>query len=99
MAIMGYPELPPRITGIYCRKQTDGMPTNFHGMLVAEDMDGLKSGSLDGVDKMIANHIDLNGLPQRTKRMLRNSHLESALGNTFLSILHSIVLGRLGVEQ
>jgi hypothetical protein len=38
------------------------MPGNFHGMLVREDMDGLKSGSLDGVDKTIANHIDLDGV-------------------------------------
>jgi hypothetical protein len=68
-------------------------------MLVAEDMDGLKSGSLDGVDKMIANHIDLNGVPLRTERMRRNSHLDSASRNTFLLILHSIVLGRLGVEE
>jgi hypothetical protein len=75
------------------------MPGNFHGMLVTEDMDGLKSGSLDGVDKIIANHIDLDRVPLRTKRMLRNSHLDSASRNTFLPILHSIVLGRLGVEE
>jgi hypothetical protein len=75
------------------------MPCNFHGMLVAKDMDGLQSCSLDGVDKMITNHIDLDGLPLRTKRVLRNGHLDSAPGNTFLSILHSIILGRLGVEE
>jgi hypothetical protein len=75
------------------------MPGNFHGMLVAEDMDGLKSRSLNGVDQTIANHIDLDGLPLRTKGVLRNSHLDSAPGNTFLSILHSIILGRLGVEE
>jgi hypothetical protein len=68
-------------------------------MLVAKDMDGLQSCSLDGVDKMITNHIDLDGLPLRTKRVLRNGHLDSAPGNTFLSILHSIILGRLGVEE
>jgi hypothetical protein len=48
---------------------------------------------------MIANHIDFDGLPVRTKRVLRNSHLDSAPGNTFLSILHSIILWRLGVEE
>jgi hypothetical protein len=68
-------------------------------MLVAEDMDGLKSGSLDGVDKTIANHIDLDGVPLRMERMLRNHHLDSASRNTFLPILHSVVLGRLGVEE
>jgi hypothetical protein len=75
------------------------MSGNFHGMLVAKDMDGLKSGNLDGVDKTIANHIDLDGLPLRTERMLRNSHLDSSSRNTFLPILHSIILGRLGVEE
>jgi hypothetical protein len=68
-------------------------------MLVAEDMDGLKSGSLVGVDKTIANHIDLDGVPLRTERMLRNSHLDSASRNTFLPILRSIILGRLGIEK
>jgi hypothetical protein len=68
-------------------------------MLVAEDVDGLKSCSLDGVDETIANHIDLDGLPLRTKGVLRNSHLDSASRNTFLPILHSIILGRLGVEK
>jgi hypothetical protein len=96
---MGYPEIPLRITGIYCRKKADGMPCNFHGMLVAENMDGLQSCSLDGVDETITNHINLDGLPLRMKRMLRNSHLDSAPRNTFLSILHSIILGRLGVEE
>jgi hypothetical protein len=68
-------------------------------MLVAEDVDGLQSCSLDGVDETITNHIDLDGLPLRTERVLRNSHLNSASGNTFLSILHSIVLGRFDVEE
>jgi hypothetical protein len=68
-------------------------------MLVAEDVDGLKSYSLNGVDEMIANHIDLDGQPLRMKRVLRNSHLNSAPGNTFLSRLHSVVLWGLGVEE
>jgi hypothetical protein len=68
-------------------------------MLVAEDMDGLKSYGLNGVDEMIANHIDFNGLPLRTERVLRNGHLDSAPGNTFLSILYSIVLWGLDVEE
>jgi hypothetical protein len=62
-------------------------------MLVAEDVDGLRSCSLDGVDETITNHIDLDGLPLRTERVLRNSHFDSASGNTFLSILYSVVLG------
>jgi hypothetical protein len=68
-------------------------------MLVVEDVDGLKSCGLNGVDEMIANHINLDGLPLRTERVLRNSHLDSTPGNTLLSILHSIILGRLGVEE
>jgi hypothetical protein len=75
------------------------MPCNFHGMLVAEDVDGLKSCSLNGVNETIANHIDLDGLPLRMKGVLRNSHLDSAPGNTLLSILHSVILGRLGLEE
>jgi hypothetical protein len=61
-------------------------------MLVAEEMDGFNSCSLDGVNKMITNHIDLDGLPLRTERVLRNSHLDSASRNTFLPILHSVIL-------
>jgi hypothetical protein len=68
-------------------------------MLVAENVDGLQSCSLDGVDEMITNHIDLDGLPLRTERVLRNSHLDSTPRNTFLPILHSIVLWGLGVEK
>jgi hypothetical protein len=68
-------------------------------MPVAENVDGLKSCNFNGVDEMITNHIDLDGLPLRTKRVLRNSHLDSASGHTLLSILHSIILGRLGVEE
>jgi hypothetical protein len=75
------------------------MPCNFHGVLVAEDVNGLQSCSLDGVDETITNHIDLDGLPLRMERVMRNSHLDSAPGNTLLSILHSIVLGSLGIEE
>jgi hypothetical protein len=99
MAIMSYPEIPLRITRIYCRKKADRMSGNFCGMLVAGNMDGLKSCGLNGVDETVANHIDLDGLPLRIERVLRNGHLDSAPGNTFLSILHSIVLWGLGVEE
>jgi hypothetical protein len=68
-------------------------------MLAAEDVDGFKSCSLNGLNETIANHIDLDGLPLRMKGMLRNSHLDSAPGNTFLYILHSIIQWRLGVEE
>jgi hypothetical protein len=75
------------------------MPGNFHGMLVAEGVNGLKSCSLNGVDETVTNRINLDGLPLRTKRMLRNSYLDSAPGNTFFPILRSIVLWGLGVEE
>jgi hypothetical protein len=75
------------------------MPSNFHGMLVAKSVDGLKSCGLNGVDETIANHIDLDGLPLRTERMLKDDHHNSAPRNTFLPIFHSIVLWRLGVEE
>jgi hypothetical protein len=68
-------------------------------MLVAESVDGLNSCGLNGVDEMIANHIDLDGLPLRAERMLRNGHLNSAPRSTFLPILHSIILRGLGVEE
>jgi hypothetical protein len=80
-------------------KKADRMPDNFHGMLVAESVDGLKSCGLNGVNKMIAHHIDFDGLPVRTKRVLRNSHLNSAPRNTFFPIFHSIILWGLGVEE
>jgi hypothetical protein len=75
------------------------MPCNVHGMLVAENVDGLKSCGLNGVDEMIANHIDLDGLPLRAERMLRNSNLTSRPRNTFFPILHSIILWGFGVEE
>jgi hypothetical protein len=68
-------------------------------MLVTKSVDGLKSDGLNGVDETIANHIDLDGLPVRTERMLRNGHLNFALRNTFLPILHSIILWGLGIEE
>jgi hypothetical protein len=75
------------------------MPGNFCGMLVAESMDGLKSCGLNGVDETIANHIDLDGLPLRAKRVLRNGHLNSTPRSTFLPIFHSNILWGLGVEE
>jgi hypothetical protein len=75
------------------------MPGNFHGMLVAENVDGLKSCGLNGVDETIANHIDFDGLPLRAERMLRNSHHDSASRDTFLPIFLSIILWGLGVEE
>jgi hypothetical protein len=68
-------------------------------MLVTESVDGLKSCGLKGVDETIANHINLDRLPLRAKRMLRNSHLNSAPRNTFFPILHSNILWGLGVEE
>jgi hypothetical protein len=44
-------------------------------MLVAEDVDGLQSCSLDGVNETITNHIDLDGLPLRMKGVLKNSNI------------------------
>jgi hypothetical protein len=68
-------------------------------MLFVEDVDSLQSCSLNGVNETITNHIDLDGLPLRAKRVPRNSHLDSASRNTLLSILYSVVLARLGVEE
>jgi hypothetical protein len=68
-------------------------------MLIAENVDDIKSCGLDSVDEMIANHIDFNGLPVRTKRMMRNGHLDFASRNTILPIFHSIILWGLGVEE
>jgi hypothetical protein len=75
------------------------MPGNFSGMLVAKSVNVVKSYGLNGVDETIANHIDLDGLPLRTKRVLRNGHLNSAPRNIFLPIFHSIMLWGLGVEE
>jgi hypothetical protein len=62
-------------------------------------VNGLKSCGLNGVDETIANHIELDGLPLRTKRVLRNGHINPTTRNTFLPIFHSIILWRLGVEE
>jgi hypothetical protein len=55
-------------------------------MLVTEDVDVLKRCSLDGVDETIANHIDLDGLPLRAERVLRNSHYDCTAGHLPLYI-------------
>jgi hypothetical protein len=68
-------------------------------MLVAESVNSLKSCSLSGVNETIANHIDFDGLLVRTKRVLRNGHLNSTPRNIFLSILHSVIRWGLGVEE
>jgi hypothetical protein len=75
------------------------MPGNICGMLVAESVDGLKSCGFDGVDETIANYLNLDGLPLRTERVLRNGHRNLAPRNTFLPILYSIILWGLGVEE
>jgi hypothetical protein len=68
-------------------------------MLVAKGVDGLQSCCLEGINETIANHINLDGLPLRAERVLRNSHLDSASRNTLLPIFHSVVLWGLGVEK
>jgi hypothetical protein len=46
---MVYPKVPFWITGFYSREQANGIPGNFHWMLIAEDIDSLQSSSLDGI--------------------------------------------------
>jgi hypothetical protein len=38
-------------------------------------------------------------MPLRAERMLRNRHPNSASRNAFFSILHSVILRRLGVME
>jgi hypothetical protein len=68
-------------------------------MLIAEDMDSLQGSSLDGIHKTIPHHINFYGVPLGMERMLRDCHLDSASRDTFFSILHSVVLGRLSVME
>jgi hypothetical protein len=68
-------------------------------MLVAEDIDSLQGSSLDGINKTIPHHINFYRLPLGAERMLRNRHPNSASRNAFFSILHSVVLRRLGVMK
>jgi hypothetical protein len=96
---MVYPKVPFRITGVYSREETNGIPGNLHWMLVAEDINSLQSSSLDGINKTIPHHINFYGMPLGVERMLRNHHPNSASRNTFFSILHSVVLGRLSVME
>jgi hypothetical protein len=60
---MVYPKVPFRITGVYCRKRTNGVPGNLHWMLVAKDIDSLQCSSLDGINKTIPHHINFYGMP------------------------------------
>jgi hypothetical protein len=96
---MVYLKVPFWMTGVYSREQTNGIPSNLHWMLVAENIYSLQSSSLDGIDKTIPYHINFYGMPLGAERMLRNRHPNSASRNTFFSILHSIVLGRLSVME
>jgi hypothetical protein len=96
---MVYPKISFRITGVYSREQTNGIPSNLHWMLVAEDIDSLQSSSLDGINKTIPHHINLYRMPLGAERMLRNRHPNSASKNAFFSILYSVILRRLGVME
>jgi hypothetical protein len=68
-------------------------------MLIAKDIDSLQSSNLDGINQTIPHHINFYGVPLGMERMLRDYHLDSASRNTFFSILHSVVLGRLSVME
>jgi hypothetical protein len=96
---MVYPEVPFRITGVYSREQTNRIRSNLHWMLVAEDIDSLQGSSLDGINKTIPHHINFYRLPLGAERMLRNRHPNPASRNAFFSILHSVILRRLGVME
>jgi hypothetical protein len=60
---MVYPKVPFRITGVYSREQTNGIPGNLHWMLIAEDIDSLQSSGLDGINKTIPHHINFYRMP------------------------------------
>jgi hypothetical protein len=96
---MVYSKVPFRITGVYSREQTNGIPGNLHWMLVAEYIDSLQSSSFDGINKTIPHHINFYGMPLGAERMLRNHHPNPASRNAFFSILHSVILGRLSVME
>jgi hypothetical protein len=96
---MVYPKVPFRITGVYSREQTNGISSNLHWMLIAEDIDSLQSSSLDSINKTIPHHINFYGMPLGAERMLRNHHPNSTSRNAFFSILHSVILGRLSVME
>jgi hypothetical protein len=96
---MVYPEVPFRITRVYSREQTNRIRSHLHWMLVAEDIDSLQSSNLDGINKMIPQHINFYGMPLGAERMLRNRHPNPASRDAFFSILHSVILGRLSVME
>jgi hypothetical protein len=48
---------------------------------------------------MIPHHINFYRLPLGAERMLRNHHPNPASRNAFFSILHSVILRRLGVTE
>jgi hypothetical protein len=68
-------------------------------MLVVEDIDSLQSSSLNGINKTIPHHINFYRMPLGAERMLRDHHPNSASRNTFFSILHPVILRRLGVME
>jgi hypothetical protein len=66
------------ITGVYSREQTNGIPSNLHWMLVAEDIDSLQSSSLDGINKTIPHHINFYGMPLVWQNQLELHRLKYA---------------------
>jgi hypothetical protein len=68
-------------------------------MLVAEKIDSFQSGSLNCIDYTMTHHVNFNRLPLGAEGMLRNGHFDSTSANTFLLILHCIILWRLGIKK
>jgi hypothetical protein len=68
-------------------------------MLVAEEVDGFQSCSLNCIHYPITYHINFDRLPLGAKGMLRNSHFDSTSADTFFLILHCIIWWGLGIKE
>jgi hypothetical protein len=68
-------------------------------VLFAEEVNGFEGGFLNSVYYMVTHHINFDGLPLGAEGMLRNSHSDSTLTNTFFLVFHCIILWGFGIAE
>src|SRR6185437_9818866 len=95
---LGGPEEPLCVASTDCRKQANRISGYFIGMMLTEGSDSFESCCLKSIHKTISNHLNLNRRPLQGG-VLRNGHGDSALLNSILRKLSSLVPGWVWVME